>query len=175
MAFVVVSLTGCNKETPAAEDENELITTVRLKFTQQGSAVQTFEFRDIDGDGGMAPSKFDRVTLRPNTTYTLTVEFLDESKTPTDDITQEIKKEQDEHLVVFTPAPANLLTYTYGDKDSKGFNVGLTGTAKTAAAGTGTLRVQLRHQPPVGEVATKNGNPGPGSDDVNLNFNLTVQ
>lgn len=174
LAFVVLSMTACKKEDPAAADENELITTVRLKFTQ-GTTVQTFEYKDIDGDGGAAPSKFDRVTLKPNTTYTLAVEFLDESKTPIVNTTEEISKEKDEHLIIFTPAPATLLAYTYGDKDSKNLNVGLTGTAKTLAAGTGTLRVQLRHQPPIGGIAAKNGTITPGSDDVNLNFNLTVQ
>lgn len=174
LAIAGISMTACKKEAPAAEDENELITTVRLKFTQ-GTTIQTFEFKDIDGDGGAAPTKFDRIVLKPNTTYTLAVELLDETKTPVENKTDEVKKEQDEHLFVFSPAPASLLSYSYGDKDSKGFNVGLTGTAKTTAAGTGTLRVQLRHQPPIGGVAAKNGTVGPGNDDVNLSFNLTVQ
>jgi len=172
LAISSLTLVGCDRADDAVKpDENELITTVNLRFTEQGTTtVQTFSYRDPDGDGGAAPTRFDNVRLKPNTTYRLDVEFLDESKTPAKDITKEVAEEDEEHLVVFTPAPAALLTYTATDRDSRNFPVGLTGTARSGAAGTGTLRVQLRHQP-----GTKNGTPQPGSDDVNLSFGLTVQ
>ena len=153
------------------DDENELITTVRLNFKEAGtSTVTTFSYQDADGDGGNAPTKFDTIRLKPNTEYTLDIEFLDESKTPVDNITEEIKNLSYEHLVVYTPNPASLLTYTYGDKDKNNFPIGLTGTAKTSAAGDGSLKVQLRHQP-----NSKNGTITPGSDDVNLDFKLEVK
>ena len=167
---------GCKKGTdPLPADENELITTVTLRFTQ-GSNTQSFTYQDKDGAGGTDPTKFDAITLTANQSYTMTVEVLDESKTPAVNTTNDIRAEQDEHLFVYTPSPASLLTYTYGDKDSRNFDIGLTGTARTGAAGTGTLNVRLRHQPPVNGVAVKNGtvNSG-GSDDVNLNFPLTVR
>ena len=64
------------------DDENELITSVTLKFTEQGTSnVTSFSYKDADGDGGNAPTKFDEITLKPNTTYTLAIELLDESKT----------------------------------------------------------------------------------------------
>lgn len=182
--WVVVMLLGmsvlfvqCDKAKDVEpDDENELITTVQLNFMESGStAAQTFTFRDIDGDGGNPPSVFEKITLKPNTTYTLTVDLKDESKTPAEDITKEVKEEADEHLFVFTPSPASLLTYTYGDQDSRNFPIGLTGTAKTGAAGTGKLKVVLRHQPPMNGNAVKNGTPGPGSDDVNLDFDLEVK
>lgn len=166
---------GCKKATdPQPADEGELITTLTLRFTQGGN-TQSFTYQDRDGDGGAQPTRFDNVTLVANQTYTLTVDVLDESKTPAESITEEIKKEQDEHLFVYTANPASLLTYTYGDRDSRNFPIGLTGTARTGAAGTGTLNVRLRHQPPVNGVVVKNGTVTPGSDDVNLNFNLTVR
>lgn len=170
-------LNGCKKATdPQPADENELITTVTLRFTQQGTTnTQAFSYQDKDGDGGAAPTKFDAVTLTANTSYSLTVEVLDESKTPTNNVTSEIKEKQDEHLFVYTASPTTLLTYTYGDLDSRNFPVGLTGTARTGAAGTGQLNVRLRHQPPINGVAVKNGTATPGSDDVNLNFTLTVK
>lgn len=169
---ITAVLSGCKKEDPAPEDENELITTVQLKFTD-GTNVQTFQWRDIDGDGGAAPS-VQNIALKANKTYTLNVALLDESKTPAEDITEEIKEKDDEHLLVFTPSPAALLTYTYGDKDAKNLPVGLIGSLKTAAAGTGTLQVVLRHQPPVNGVAQKNGTAAPGSTDVDVTFNVTV-
>ena len=153
------------------DDENELITSVTLKFTESGTnTVTSFSYKDPDGDGGNAPTKFDTISLKANASYTLAVEFLDESKTPVDNITEEIAEKSDEHLLVYTPNPTSLLTYTYGDKDKNNYPIGLTGTTKAGAAGTGKLKVQLRHQP-----NAKNGTPGPGSDDVNLDFNLKVK
>ena len=160
------------KEAPAPEDENELITTVKLKFTE-GTTSQTFEWKDLDGDGGKAPT-IQGVALKPNKTYKLDITFLDESKTPATDITTEVAKEADEHLVIFTPMPTNLLTYTYGDKDANNFPIGLAGSVKTTAAGTGSLKVQLRHQPLVNNMRQKNGTITPGSDDVNISFVVTV-
>lgn len=170
-------LNGCNKATdPQPADENELITTVILRFSQQGTTnTQAFTFQDKDGDGGAAPTKFDAVTLTANTSYSLTVEVLDESKTPALNITTGVKEKQDEHLFLYTATPAALMTYTYGDLDSRNFPVGLTGTVRTGAAGTGQLAVRLRHQPPINGVAVKNGTASPGSDDINLNFGLTIR
>lgn len=170
---MAIFISSCKKDSVEAEEENELITTVKLNFSAGGS-TQTFKYSDPDGDGGKMPT-IDAISLKPNTTYTLTVEILDESKTPIGNITDEVKTESDEHLFVYTPSPSSLLTYTYGDKDANNFGIGLTGTAKTNAAGTGKLKVQLRHQPPVNGKASKDGTPTPGSDDVNIDFNVTVQ
>lgn len=169
---IVVGLSGCKKEDAAPEDENELITTVQLKFTD-GTNVQTFQWRDIDGDGGAAPT-IQNIALKANKTYKLDISLLNESKTPAEDITKEVEEESDEHLLVFTPSPAALMTYTYGDKDANNFPIGLTGSLKTTAAGTGTLQVVLRHQPPVNGMRQKNGTATPGSTDVDVTFNVSV-
>jgi len=162
----------CKDSGTAVEaDENELITSVTLNFRETGTGTTTsFAYKDADGDGGSQPTKFDTVSLKANTEYTMTIAFLDESKTPADDITEEIREESYEHLLVYTPSPASLLTYTYGDKDKNNYPIGLTGTAKAGTAGIGKLKVQLRHQP-----GAKNGTATPGSDDVNLDFNLKVK
>ena len=159
------------------DDENELITTVQLEFvpTLIFTGAQTFTYRDVDGDGGNPPTKFDTISLAANTEYVVKIKLLDESKNPAEDISEEVKAKADEHLFVFTPSPAALLAYTYGDKDPRDLPVGLIGTAKTGTAGIGTLRVQLRHQPPISDKIVKDGTPNPGSDDVNLNFVLEVK
>lgn len=169
---------GCKKGTePTLADENELITTVTLRFTEQGTTnAQTFTYQDKDGDGGAVPTRFDAVTLTAGKSYSLAVELLDESKSPVVNVTNDIREEQDEHLFIFATNPGTLLTYTYGDKDSRNFPVGLVGTVRAGAAGTGQLKVQLRHQPPVNGVAVKNGTPtSPGSFDVDLDFGLTIR
>jgi hypothetical protein len=170
---ISVFISSCKKDSVEAADENELITTVKLNFTANGS-TQTFVYSDPDGDGGKAPT-IDNINLKANTTYTMIIEILDESKTPISNITNEISTKKDEHLFVYTPSSANLLTYSYGDKDSRNLNVGLTGSVKTGAMATGKLKVQLRHQPPINGNPTKDGTVTPGSDDINLDFGVTIQ
>jgi hypothetical protein len=165
--LALLFLAGCKADDPEP-DENELITTVLLRFTE-GGTTQTFAARDPDGEGGQPPV-IDKITLAPNKTYALRVEFQDESKSPALDITEEIEEKADEHLVVYTPSPSGLMTVTVTDRDSRNFPIGLVGTAQTSAAGTGTLNVQLRHQP-----GTKNGTPGPGSDDANVTFDVEIK
>lgn len=161
-------LTACKADEPEP-DENELITTITLRFTE-GGTTRTFSAKDPDGEGGAAPV-LDKITLAPNKTYDLAIEFKDESKSPVVDITSEILEEADEHLVVYTPNPSGLMTVTVTDKDAKNYPIGLKGTAQTqATAGTGKLTVQLRHQP-----GTKNGTPGPGSDDANVTFDVEIK
>ena len=174
---LLILLNGCKKGTdPLPADENELITTVTLRFTQAGTTtVQTATYQDKDGDGGAPPTKFESITLTANTSYSLTTDLLDESKTPTQSISDEVGKKRDEHLLLYAATPAGLLTYTYGDKDSRNLPVGLTGTVRTGAAGAGKLNVRLRHQPPINGTIVKDGTATPGSDDVNLNFGLTVK
>jgi hypothetical protein len=170
---MVAMMVSCKKDEPAPVEDNETITTVRLKFTQ-GTTVTTFNFKDLDGDGGNAPV-IDKISLKPNTTYTLTVEVLDETKNPVSDITTEIKKEQDEHIIQYVATPATVLSVTPTDKDSRNFPVGLAASAKTTNAGTGKLRVVLYHQSPVNNVAVKNGTFTVGSTDFDVSFDVDVK
>ncbi|WP_394991467.1 hypothetical protein [Emticicia sp.] len=169
----ILFISSCKKDSVEAADENELITSVKLNFTT-GGTTQTFAYSDPDGDGGKAPTVA-TVSLKANTTYTMVIEILDESKNPVSNITNEVSTERDEHLFIYTPSPSSLLTYIYGDKDSRNLNVGLTGSVKTGVVGTGKLKVQLRHQPPINGKAVKDGTITPGSDDINIDFNITIQ
>ncbi|MEY4539429.1 MAG: hypothetical protein RLZZ306_1186, partial [Bacteroidota bacterium] len=146
-------LTACKKDEPEPVQDNEFISTMRLTFTE-GTNKLVYSIKDLDGDGGKAPVA-DVIKLLPNKTYTVTTEFLDETKTPIVNLTSEIEKESAEHLVVFE-SPASLLTVTRTDKDSRGFEIGLKASARTVAAANGSIKVTLRHQPEVGGMPTKN-------------------
>jgi hypothetical protein len=100
---------------------------------------------------------------------------LDESKTPAFNITDEIKEEADEHLVVITPSSVAIGTFTYADKDVNQLPIGLMGKFTSKLAAEGTLKVQLRHQPPINGKKTKDGTATPGSDDANINFEIEVK
>jgi hypothetical protein len=178
MALTAIVFSGCKKkEDPPPVNQGELITTVRLTFTAQGSNIPTtYVFRDLDGDGSAPPTTKDQIMLDKNTTYEMSIELLDESKNPVEDITEEIEEEKEEHLFVYTPSPANIMIVNITDRDANNLPVGLKAevTAGTNAISNGSLKVQLRHQPPVNNQPTKNGSPTPGSDDVNIDFNVMI-
>ncbi len=171
-AVSLVSLNGCKGDDDAAPCDNceeELITTVNLIFTPvSGGAALTFSFRDVDGDGGNAPT-IDDIQLAANTNYQLTITAQDESKTPTEEITTEIQAEDDEHLFIFTTTTN--LTITPTDMDGNGNPVGLTNTAVTGDAGMGTLKVVLKHQPDKSAADPSTT----GETDVEADFNVTIQ
>jgi hypothetical protein len=172
----LVLLLACKKGDDAQPDDpNELITTVNLVFTEPGTTnTQSVSWKDLDGPGG-TPPVIGKLTLGPNKTYTMTVQVLDESKSPADNVTAEIEEKKDEHLFVFTPTPASLMSFTPNDKDSRGFPVGLNSTVRTGGVGTGKLQVVLRHQPPVGGKPVKDGTPGPGSSDFDGTFDVEIK
>ena len=156
MALIAMAMmAGCKKDEPAPVEDNENLTTVKLKFTESGT-TSTFTFKDLDGAGGNAPT-IDKISLQPNKTYTLTVEILDETKKPVETISNAIYEERDQHLFEYVPTPATILAITTTDKDTRGLPVGLTASVKTLAAGTGKLQVVLHHQPPVNGKIIKTG------------------
>ena len=167
--------------------ETELITAVTVTFTAGGDTI-TATFSDPDGDGGMSGTA-DPLTLAADTEYTVAVSFLNAFEDPAEDVTEEIRAEAEDHLVLFE---SDALTYTYGDVESDyGDNaegddlpVGLAGTAMTAGAATGELRVVLRHLPPVNDMPQKvaglpemfaAGDPLPGDADADVTFPVEVQ
>lgn len=160
---------SCDKKEDPEPDENELITTIKLVLTS-GTQTKTFLWKDLDGDGGKAPV-ITGDTLSKKTTYSYALTFLDESKTPAEDVTAEIREKANEHLVVFTPNPSNLLTVTITDKDSKNLPLGLAGTIATIdSTKNGVLKIRLRHQP-----GSKDGSAVPGSDDANIDFPIFIK
>ena len=81
-----------------------------------------------------------------------------------------MKEEANDHILFYTATPAGLLSVTRTDKDAKNLELGLTTSVVTNAAGTGTLKITLRHQP-----GTKNGTFTPGDTDAESVFPVTVQ
>ena len=180
-----LTFAACDKdnEDPKPANDNELITTVvySLKAPAGSTAPNvSITWEDRDGEGGAAPvvtgGTGGRLTLRPNTVYTGDILLLDRTKTPADTISNEVAEEADEHLFVYEANPAALLGVVRTDRDANRLEVGLKTTATTAAAGTGTLKITLRHQPPQANgTRIKDGTFGPGDTDVAADFPLTVQ
>ena len=174
VAAIMLSVSSCKKnddDLPEVE-ENELITTVKLKFSNKSNSsdVKYFTWKDLDGQGGYNPL-IEEIVLAPNSSYKMEIDaILNEAQTPAGNIKEEVAEEADSHLFVFKPAPANIMTVTITDKDSKNLPLGLVSDVVTTAAGTGKLQVILRHQ-----LNSKNGTEAPGSTDLDATFNVKVQ
>lgn len=180
------------------DHDSEIISRVELTFTPEAGAPLVFEFTDPDGDGGMS-GVAERIELAAGTTYTLTIRFENALADPPEDITDEIEAEAEDHLVfvlgdVVGPASSDssaLLTHAYADLESDyGMNavgedlpVGLRNTVTTDSAGTGELRVMLRHLPELNGEPQKSGDlPAalaagddlPGVVDADVVFELVI-
>ncbi|MBT6432057.1 MAG: hypothetical protein HOK28_03125 [Deltaproteobacteria bacterium] len=175
-------------------DPNEVMTTLKLTFTanSDGSSFVA-SWADPENDGSPV---IDDITLTNGETYTVTFGVLNELEDPAEDITPEITDEKDEHQVFFTgsavegPAhtsnPDAVVEHVYEDSDNNGFPIGLTNSFLATVNGTGVLSVLLRHMPPVNGEAVKTGTLAqvmdsgsatdlPGSTDINVDFNVTVE
>lgn len=163
---------SCKKTTttPPDPNEEELITTAKIAFTDSAGVQLPVEvvYKDLDGDGGNPPSQWDTIKLKPNTTYLAEIVLLNESGSPVDTISNEVWDERTEHLFCFTIQGLNC-TVIRTDTDGT-YEVGLSSKWKTALAGTGTAQVVLRHQPDV-----KDGSCSPGSTDLDITFPMKVE
>ncbi len=181
MAFAVIFTVGCSKkddDTPQPHDdddhhhqhEEELITSVILSFVDTAGVQPSvqYAFRDPDGDGGNAPTQHDTIRLAANTYYDATIQFLNESETPAEDITLEIQNEDDEHIICYDPTNTSL-TVVRTDTDGT-FEVGITSFWSTGGIATGETTVTLKHQPGV-----KDGTCAPGDTDVEVTFVTEIQ
>ena len=169
---------ACGSDDPEPPNEEELITTVNVTFTNNGQTDEavTGTFRDIDGPGGEAPT-ITGVQLSANSSYTVTVEFLNESETPAEDVTAEVREEDLDHQVFFVIGGNIGITYSYGDQDSQGNPLGLTGTLTTTVAGNADIQVVLVHEPVKSNVGVADGNlaNAGGEEDIRVQIPVVVQ
>jgi hypothetical protein len=167
-------LTSCKKENPETPppptNEEELITTFKITFTDPNGVNPTYEavFRDIDGAGGNEPTVFDTIRLKSNSTYNASIQFLNESVSPADTITNEILEEAVDHLICFNINGADV---SIQRTDSDGvFEIGILSTWTTTNVSSGNVTISLKHQPGI-----KNGNCDLGDSDIELNFITKIE
>lgn len=204
-ALVAIVVVGAACEGDDHGDDHdhdaEIISTVELTFAPDaGGAPAVFRFTDPDGDGGMSGSA-DAIVLATSTSYTLDIAFRNDLVDPAEDITDEIRAEAEEHLILVSgegvDGPAShtgavLVTHAYADLESdygenavgEDLPVGLVNAVETAGAGEGALRVMLRHLPALNDEAQKeaelpaafaDGEPLPGQVDADVTFELRVE
>lgn len=174
-------LGGCKKKKDDPQptpNEEELITTVKLKVknTLLSSDSTEVVWKDTDGDGGNPPS-IGTLTIKANSFYSAYLTLLDESHAGhTHNITDEINNEKTEHQF-FYQATGNISNFAYVDVDQNNNPVGLRFSFQTGAAGSGTLKITLRHKPNKSASGVASGditNAG-GETDIEVTFPVTIQ
>lgn len=175
LALISIAFVSCSSDddTPAPVNEEEVITTLTATLTTTGSTI-TLTSQDLDGDGPDAPVITVSSALAANTTYTGSLDLLNETEDPAESITEEIEEEDDEHQFFFT---SSLVSTSYLDMDADGNPVGLLFTVTTTDAGTGNLTITLRHEPAKSAEGVSDGditNAG-GETDIVVTFPITVE
>lgn len=180
----IFTISSCNKDDsptifPLPINEEELITTVTTTLTN-GANVITLRSRDLDGDGPTDPVVTVSGNLMANTVYTGRISLLDETKTPIDDITEEIEtsvQEKLDHQFFFGALDGLFGTFLYTDQDANAKPVGINFTYTTGTASSGKLNVILKHLPnknAAGVAAGNIANSG-GATDVDVKYSITIQ
>ncbi len=175
LATVLILTTSCNRD-PELPNEEELITTLIYTLTPTaGGAPVVLSYRDLDGDGGNPPV-ITTGNLTANTTYNGTIVLLNESKTPAEDITAEVRAEGKAHQLFFRSTVSGM-TITYTDTDADGRPIGLSTQLSTGARGSGNLTITLRHNPNKAAAGVAQGNiaNAGGETDIETTFDINVQ
>ncbi|GEQ86316.1 hypothetical protein ULMS_18240 [Patiriisocius marinistellae] len=168
-----VLLINCSDDddTPEPVNEEEVITTVIVNLVN-GTNTVTLTSRDTDGDGPNPPVETIVGEMKSGTTYTGTVRFLNETETPSEEITDEVEEEDDEHQVFVIPSSGLNLTSTATNNDGNGNPLGTKISVVTGAMSSGNLNITLRHEPNKPNDGTL-ADAG-GETDVSVNFDVEI-
>ena len=169
LAVAALTVTSC-KPDPIVDNEEEVITKLTLTLKDAAGKTSTFSWNDPDGANGVQKPTIDNINLVANTAYTATVKLENGTVTPAANITDEVQKESNDHLFVYTFDKSNV-TVEITDKDANGKPLGIATKVTTKAAGDGKLRIVLKHLPTDKSNAT---NPG-GATDIDVEFPVSVK
>ena len=167
---------SCKDDDPIPVNGEEVITTLNYILTPTTGDVVTLSFLDLDGDGGNAPT-ISGGTLQANMTYTGVLDLKNESEDPGEDISAEVKEEDEDHQFFFSVDGDLKLNVAYDDVDADGKPVGLETTLTTLEASTGTLTIVLRHEPNKSADGVADGtitNAG-GETDIEVSFAMVIE
>ena len=174
-AFFTILLASCSKDddTPEVVNEEELITTLTVTLVPEGGGTPiVLTTRDLDGDGPNDAEITVSSSLAAGTIYNGTIELLDETSSPAEDITEEVEEEADEHQFFYTIGSGLDVTATATNLDSNGNLLGTEFTLTANAASSGALTFTLRHEPTKPNTGLSSAG---GETDIAATFTVTVE
>ena len=185
-----ITFTSCSdNDVPEEENHEEIITDVKLIFTNTNDAMDVVEVsaKDEDGEGVEELTVLGGINLDADKSYTLTFEIMNKlDPNDPEDIKEEIEGEDFEHQIFFgftENAFANPIgdgnidnasdPLNYDDKDVNNNPVGLvtSWTTGVSPVSGGTFTVRLQHQP---DIKTANTGATDGDTDFELTFALSI-
>lgn len=184
LLILAIVFTGCSDDDPPAPvNEEEVITTMTIILTPPSGADIVLKHFDEDGEGPDDPIvtvdgvETNQVTLATGTTYTGSIELLNETEDPAENITEEVQEEADEHQFFYTIGTGLDVTTTYEDEDGDGNPIGVEFTLTANTASSGDLTFTLRHEPNKSASGVAGGDMtnADGETDISETFSITVE
>lgn len=176
LIMATVLFVSCRKDPLTPPNETELITTLKLTFTDTAAPYTSYTavFRDIDGDGGI-DATLDSLRIPAGKVYAASLLLLDERDASAVDTTNnEIEEESAAHQFFYQSIPSDVITnFTYLTFDDNGKPLGTEfGCNTKSAPATGTLRITLRHQPDKDAAGVSGGDisNANGETDIEVEF-----
>ena len=164
-------------DTPEPINEEEVITTMTVTLSaSDGSGTVVLQTQDLDGDGPNEPVVTVSGPLSSATSYSGSIEWLNEMEDPAEIVTEEILEEADEHQVFFSASDGLPLQFVYtAPFDSMGNPVGINfvlAPQNAGDTGSGNLTITLVHEPtkPNDGLDTAGG-----SIDIQTSFPVTIE
>ncbi len=162
------SITSCAQTTSRAPRS-----AISIWVPADATDVKTAQWKDLTPSDGNPDLTQATLVLKKDAVYNVELQFLDETKTPVGNVTEEIEERANYHLVCYNPASGLNLTVLRTDLDGNtpALQLGLKSKFTTAAISTGNLQVSLHHQP-----SGKNGTDcSLGTTDADVNFTVNIQ
>ena len=178
MLFLAL-LASCTSDdnTPVAIIAEELITDVNVVFTNSTDATDVVTLTANSADGVVEPTLTTSGVFTANATYNTTVTIRDNVNN--ENILDEIIAEKDEHFFTYSTVATDLFTnMVRADNDevrTDGELLGLNTVWTAGAAGTGTLTLQLIHEPTTVNDDNGFGSASGGEFDINNTWDITIQ
>src|SRR5688500_4913700 len=100
IVLTVMLFADCKKPKEPVVVEEELITTLKVTVTDSNNIAQSFVYKVQNGFGSASQGsvQIDTIRLQDGYTYGYTLQVLNESVTPVEDVTEEVLAEKDAHL-----------------------------------------------------------------------------
>lgn len=172
--FSAALFVSCSDDdTPEEIHEEEVITTFTATIVPQGQGTTIIlKSQDLDGDGPNQPVVTVSGNLTAGVVYDGSIELLNETEDPAEDITEEVEEEGDEHQFFYTIGAGLDLTTAYANFDEDQNNLGTEFTLTAGAASTGELTFTLRHEPTKPNTGLDDAG---GETDITVTFDVTVE
>lgn len=185
IVFSGVAFTNCSdNDVPEKENHEEVVTDVKLIFTNNADATDIVEAsaQDPDGEGVEELKILSEITLDADKSYTLTFEIMNKlDPNDPEDVGAEIEEEDFDHQIFFgfsenvfanpigngnIDNASDPLNYTDEDVNKNPVGLVTSWTTGTSLLTGGTFTVRLQHQPDIKSATT-------GANDGDTDFELT--